>query len=214
MLKKRSKHIISVIVVLFLGYNSVHIQSYQDVQAAVTEEGFNAQSFAGTFWTEKIMPSTERAVEIDKLYSLLQTEKEQTFEKHSNALGIGNLRYFLIQGQGEIIDLNEDVATLLIKNTDDAEAIQVEIALEYVYGNAVRDALGVLALEDFNNTMDLNKVSEEINKKIRSEITTPFRSQAKKGDIVAFTGAIELNKEYLNLKNVEVIPIVLKIVEK
>ena len=215
MLKKRTKYIIALVVILILGYNSVYFKSLQEVKAAESVGQFNAEAFTRTFWKEKLMPATENAVEIGKLIGLLQTQKEQTFEKHSHALGIGNLRYFLVKGEGEITDINENVVSLSLENKEkESKATDIQIATEFVYGNAVRDALGLLKINDFNSTMDLNNISEEINKKIRNEVIPPFKAQVKKGSKVAFVGAIELNKKHLNLENIEVIPVELKIVEE
>ena len=213
MLKKRSKYIIALVVILVLGYNSVYFKSLQEVKAAESEGQFDAEAFTRTFWKEKLMPATENAVELSKLIDLLQTQKEQTFEKHSHALGIGNLRYFLVKGEGEITDINENIVFLSLENKE-SKATDIQLATEFVYGNAVRDALGLLKINDFNSTMDLNNISEEINKKIRTEVIPPFKAQAKKGNKVAFVGAVELNKKHLNLENIEVIPVELRIIEE
>ena len=53
----------------------------------------------------------------------------------------------------------------------------------------------------------LHNVSAEINKIIRERVLPPFRKQARKGNQIEFTGAIELNKEHLDLSNIEVLPV-------
>ena len=55
--------------------------------------------------------------------------------------------------------------------------------------------------------MDFNNVSAELNKIIREKVLPPFKQQAKKGNRIEFTGAIELNKEHLDLTKIEVIPV-------
>jgi len=40
-----------------------------------------------------------------------------------------------------------------------------------------------------------------------------FKSTVKKGNTIEFVGAIELNKEHLNLQKIEVVPIEIKIIQ-
>jgi predicted lipoprotein len=83
-----------------------------------------------------------------------------------------------------------------------------------VYGNAVRDASGLIDINEFTNTTDLNNVSAEINNIIRKEVLPPFMAKMKKGDVISFYGAIELNKEHLKTDKIEIIPISLSIPNK
>src|SRR5262249_13013389 len=117
--------------------------------------------------------------------------------------GIGNLRYFLIKGKGTITSINEDDIAVSL----DSSKQSITVATEYIFGNAVRDATGLININEFNNTMDFNNVSAELNKIIREKVLPPFKQRAKKGDTIEFTGALELNKEHLNLSNIEVMPV-------
>jgi hypothetical protein len=51
------------------------------------------------FWETKLIPATLKAVETGELLSLLKTNKEKAFADHSHALGIGNVKFFLIKGK-------------------------------------------------------------------------------------------------------------------
>jgi len=65
----------------------------------------------------------------------------------------------------------------------------------------------LININEFNNTMDFNNVSAELNKIIREKVLPAFKQKVKKGNSIEFTGAIELNKEHLDLSNIEVIPV-------
>jgi len=209
MQKKVIKYTLALILLLVVGYNSVYIKKLSEVKAASTAGKFNAAAYAQTFWQEKLTPGLAKATNLPELLTLLKTDKENAFKTYSHALGIGNLRYFLIKGEGKITAIHEnDISVALLP---DSVGKELKIATEFVYGNAVRDALGILSINDFSNTMDMNNVSAEINKKIRTEIIPPFRAQAKKGALVQFTGAIELNQAHLRLDEIEVIPVSLNL---
>ena len=193
-------------VVLF---NSIYFEKLDEHRSLTAE--FDAAAYAQQYWNEKLMPALSGAIGIDSLATLLKTDKDRTFDQFSNALGIGNIRYFLVKGEGIIAGINEnDVSLQIIPGNN---GLLVKIATEFVFGNAVRDASAGIDINEFTNTMDFNNVSNEINKIIRSSVLPPFKAAAKTGDKVAFSGAVELNREHPDIANMEVIPVVLKIIE-
>lgn len=212
MFKKPLKYAISLIALMVIAYHSVYFKKLDEVKAASSDEQFDAASYAHKFWNNQLIPGLNKAIEISKLLALLKTETEKAFNEYSNALGIGNIRFFLIEGQGEIIAIRENDVSVLVKG--DTSQHVIKIATEYIFGNAVRDASGLISINEFDNTMDFNNVSAEINEIIRTEVLPPFKASVKKGSVVQFTGAIELNKEHVNLEDMEVIPVQLKILEK
>jgi predicted lipoprotein len=201
------KYIVVVVVILLLAYNSVYFKKLDQVKAEQTVKTFNAASYAQSFWEKKLTPSLNKAIAIDKLIPILNTNPAQGFENYSHALGIGNLRYFLIQGKGTVTAIDADDITISIAGLPGQK---VKIATEYIFGNAARDATGLININDFNNTMDFNNVSAEINTIIRNKVL-PQLKQAKVGNSISFTGAIELNKEHLNLSQIEAVPVAVDI---
>src|SRR5215471_21076164 len=204
---KATKYIIIVVVIAVVAYNSVYFKKLDEVKASKAASEFNAAQYAQTFWNTKLIPNLNKAIDITKLSTKLSTDAAKTFNNYSHALGIGNLRYFLVSGKGTITSINEDDISVL----PDSSKQSIAIATEYVFGNAVRDATGLININEFNNTMDFNNVSAEINKIIREKVLLSFKSNAKKGNKIKFVGAIELNKEHLDLSHVEIVPIEIKI---
>ena len=207
-MKKTLKYIIGIIALLVLAYNSIYFRRLDEVKASSSK--FDAKAYAGKYFRNKLIPSVTNAIEIDSLLTLLKSNKEKTFAEYSHALGIGNIRYFLIRGEGPVITVNENDVSVLLKADTGSKVIR--IATEFVFGNAIRDASGQIDINEFTNTMDFNNVSSEINKIVRAEVLPPFKNKVKKGDIVQFAGAIELNKEHMNIEDIEVMPVQLKIV--
>ncbi|MBS1522419.1 MAG: DUF2291 domain-containing protein [Bacteroidetes bacterium] len=205
--KKVIKYIIVAFVVLLVGYNSVYFKKLDEVKAEQTAKTFNAAAYAQNFWDKKLTPGLSNAIAIDKLIPMLNTNPAQAFDSYSHALGIGNLRYFLIQGKGTVAAIDGDDVTVSIAGLPEQK---VKIATEYIFGNAARDATGLININDFNNTMDFNNVSAEINAIIRSKVL-PQLKHAKVGNSISFTGAIELNKEHVNLSQIEAVPVAVNI---
>lgn len=208
-MKKSVRYIALFILVAVVAYHSVYFKKLDEVKSAAAS--FNAAKYASEFWLKKLPPHTGKAVEIGQLLGLLKTDKNKAFADYSHALGIGNIKYFLVKGAGIVQEVGENEVSVNVESMH--EKPQVTLTTEYVFGNAVRDASGEIDINEFTNSMDFNNVSAEINKIIREKVIPPFRSKVKKGDRVTFAGAIELNKEHLNTQSIEIIPVDLKILE-
>jgi predicted lipoprotein len=206
---KAAKYIILFVVIVVVAYNSVYFKKLDEVKASRNAAEFNAAQYAQAFWSTKLIPNLNKAIDITKLSAMLATDPAKTFDTYSHALGIGNLRYFLVKGKGMITSINEDDVSVLI----DSNTQSITLATEFIFGNAVRDASGLININEFNNTMDFNNVSAEINKIIREKVLPSFKSNAKKGNKIEFVGSIELNKEHLDLPHIEVVPIEIKIMQ-
>lgn len=196
-----------IVVVALVVYNSFYFKKLDEVKAGVVS--FDAAKYAEKFWTERLTPQIEKSIETGSLLTLLHTDKNKAFADHAHALGIGNVKYFLVQGTGTVTSVAEN--QVLVELESENEKPEVAIATEYVFGNAVRDASGMIDINAFSNSMDFNHVSAELNKIIRDKVIPPFRSKVKTGDKIKFSGAIELNQEHLDIRSIEVIPIDLKI---
>jgi predicted lipoprotein len=208
-MNKMVRYGVFLLVVAFLAYHSVYFKKLDEVKAGTAS--FNAKKYAADFWAKKLTPALARSTDTGQLLSLLRTDKDKAFKEHAHALGIGNIKYFLIKGSGKVTEVQEN--QVLIRLESENEKPEMRLATEYVFGNAVRDASGTIDINEFSNSMDFNNVSAEINKIIREKVIPPFKSKVKKGDVIEFAGAIELNQEYLKRKNIEIIPISLTIKE-
>ncbi|MCF0073944.1 DUF2291 domain-containing protein [Dyadobacter sp. CY261] len=207
---KPIRYLIYAAAIALLAYNSVYFKKLDEVKAGNTV--FDAAGYAKDFWEKKLTPGLSKAMNLNALTSLLKADKEKAFNEHSHALGIGNIRYFLVKGRGVVTDVDEnEVSVQLTDANGKAVTPQVRIATEYIFGNAVRDASGAIDINAFANSMDFNNVSAEINKIIREKVVPPFKSKVQKGDRVAFHGAIELNRAHLQTGNIEIIPVSLQI---
>jgi predicted lipoprotein len=211
MRNKVIKYLLLIVLIAFLGYKSVYFRKLDEVKAASSSKAFNATTFARNFYDTKLLLRTDSAVDLSVLISLLRSEPGQAFEKYSHALAIGNIRYFLVRGEGKVTSIG-DYATA-VELTDQSAKANINIATEFVYGNAIRDASGLLNLNDFGNTADFNSISENINSIVRNEVLPGFVAKAKPGIDVSFAGAIELNEKYLDIDSIEVIPIQLSVLD-
>jgi predicted lipoprotein len=209
MARKIAKYGVLVIIIGLLAYKSVYLKKLSEVQAK-EPAAFNAVPFVQQLWETKLPARLDSALTLDDLQAALKTDPAQAFEKYFNTMSIGNVRYGLVKITGKVLAVNEDDVTVLVGEKDNA--YPVTIATEYVYGNAIRDASRLVEIKDFVNTTDLNNISAELNKKVRTTVLPAFKGAVKKADSITCTGAIELNQAHYTLDNLEIIPVQCKII--
>ncbi|OCX54396.1 hypothetical protein BEL04_09095 [Mucilaginibacter sp. PPCGB 2223] len=203
-MKKVYKYGIWVVIIAFTLYNSVYFRKLSEMKAPA--KTFNAASYAQDMLNNKLPAVTEKAITIDELFTQIKSQPNEAFSAYGHALTIGSIRFFMVKGAGEVDAIDESDVKLVTTGHNN-----VYIATEFVFGNAIRDASGLINLNDFSNTVDLSNISSEVNKIIRAKVIPPFKAVVKKGSKVEFTGAIELNQARLNVEDPEVIPVTLKV---
>jgi predicted lipoprotein len=204
------KYILLIIVIGLVAYKSVYVKKLSEMKVT-TDEKFEAVTFSKKLWEEKLPAKISSAVELTIFMKATQANPADAFSKYTNALGIGNYRYALVKTEGTVTDVNEDDITLQIKIDD--SLMTAKLATEFIYGNAIRDACGLVDVKDFPNTIDLNNISEELNKMVRKIVLPSFKTAVKKGDKLIVTGAIEIHKEHIKWNELEIIPVQLQIVQ-
>lgn len=209
-MKKLLRYGLLVVVIGLLGYKSVYVKKLSEVKNTANAK-FNAAEFAKKLWAEKMPAKMDSAVVLPDLISAIQQDKASALKNHSNALAIGNYRYALIKATGKITTINADEMQIEIPVAD--SVIKATIVTEYIYGNAIRDASGLVELKDFSNTTDLNSVSEELNKIVRTSVLPDFKTNAKAGDTVNLTAAVQINQEHIKWQGIELLPVRIQLVK-
>ncbi|GAB2528601.1 DUF2291 domain-containing protein [Spirosoma aerophilum] len=199
------KYVAGLLLLGIVGYNSVYFRKLDDVKAtglAATGK-FDAGRYADTFWSAKLVPAAPAsATDLITLLPLLTSDPEKAFATHSQALGIGNIRYFLVKGEGTVSAVGENDVTVSL-----ATGPVIHLATEFIFGNAVRDASGIIKITEFDNTADLNAVAANLNDIVRKKVIPALKTRAKTGSRLSFIGAMELNRAHLHLDELTVIPI-------
>lgn len=205
---KRYRYLLLSIAIVVLAYFSIEVKALDEVKKSLASS-FDAKAYAREFLDKKLAPVVPQAISLPELLAKLSQNKTEAFKKYSHAVSIGDLRNFLVQGEGKVTKIQENEVLLSLSNTSPAQTIR--LATEFIYGNAIRDAAGLFDIKNFSNSNDINGIAAEINRIVRSEVVPPFRKQVKVGDTVQFFGALELNQARLNLRQLEVLPIQLSL---
>jgi predicted lipoprotein len=205
---KYIKYSLLLVVVALLAYKSVYFEKLS-VRKNNAEVSFDAVGFSKKLWEEKMPVKLDSAIDLSQLITAIDKEGETAINKYTNALAIGNYRYALVKLNATVTNVKEDEVILSIKHDS---LLTVNLATEFIYGNAIRDASGLVQVKDFPNTADLNGISEELNKIARTTVLPTFKTSVKNGDNINVIAAVELNKEHIHWSNMELLPVRIQVV--
>ncbi|PWK27539.1 putative lipoprotein DUF2291 [Arcicella aurantiaca] len=200
-MNKILKNILGIIVLGVVAYNSVYFKKLDEVKKGNGKNTLDAKAYANSFYQDKILPNSNKAIAINELTEKLKSNPEETFKQFAHSLGIGNIRYFLIKATGNVTKINENTIDI------EVDGKPYSVATEFIFGNAVRDASGIITMTTFDNTMDFNNVSSELNEIIRNKVVPNLKKKATLGSQISLVGAVELNQKHLKLNEIEVIPV-------
>lgn len=209
-MNKYVKYGLLIAVIALVGYKSVYFEKLS-TRKNNTAAAFDAVGFSKKLWEEKMPAKMDSAVSLTVLIDAVTKDGEAAINKYTNALAIGNYRYALVKLEGMVTDVKEDEVLLSVKQHD--SLLNLHLATEFVYGNAVRDASGLVQVKDFPNTSNLSSISEELNKIIRSTVLPSFKQVIKKGNTIIVVAAVEINAAHIRWQDLELLPVRLQIVQ-
>ncbi|WP_321345416.1 DUF2291 family protein [uncultured Draconibacterium sp.] len=205
-MKKPIKYIIGVVAVLLVLLFSFKIEKLDEFKAAKTETAFNASDYAQDVWENKMPVVANDAPDLVALIELIETNKELAFAEYGKKLGISSTWYIMAKGEGVVEKVEEE--SLVVSLGDDK---QIQLATSFIFGNAVRDASGIVSIDDFVNMTDFNNVSVALNKLVKEDVAAELRESAQLGMTLEFAGAFEINEENTDVNSIRVIPVAVKI---
>lgn len=125
----------------------------------------------------------------DQLLAAFEARPDSTMAKYGNRLGIGQSSFFMVTVQGTVSQKSQGGFVI---HTDRGEYL---VDTKYIFGNAIRDASGLVKLTDFKTNAEFNKLSEALNDLIREKSIPTQHSNISDGDLVKVTGALKLSKK-------------------
>lgn len=208
-MKRRYKYIFVMLVFGLLMSRSCYFERLDKAKEQAERKAFDPAEYARDFWDNKLMKNLDRAVDAQTLLELLNTDIKRARDKYGRTLGISSVCCFLLSGQGTVISMSEDgVFVSMEAPRSDPDII---IATSYIFGNAIRDASGLVDASQFPNSRDFNNISEQINKIVATHVIPPFLEKVDKGITVRFVGAAEVSEDEPEIHPLYVIPILLEI---
>ncbi len=202
------KYILITTAAVLLLYNSVYFEHLEKVKERAKRREFDPVEYARDFWDNRLPVKLPEAVEADVLLGLFHSDMKRAVRRYSRTLGVSSTHAYLIKGFGRVLSVEEEAVILELLNSS---GYRVKITTDLIFGNAIRDASGLVNVNDFSNTMIFNTISGEINKIVNREVIPPFRKAVRKGKIVKFYAASEVNEASEDLNPLETVPVELQV---
>lgn len=192
-------------------YNSVYFEKLDARKKIEALQNFDSKAYVDQFWRERLPDALDRSTPVADVLSGLNIDILLTGEKFGRTLGLASTYYFLLHGEGRVLEITDD-GVLLSLSPHQSES-DIIIATNYIFGNAIRDASGLIDVSDFPNSMEFNTISRDINKFVTTEVVPSFYHKVMPGITLEFYGAAEVNKDEPELYPLKIIPIKVQVGE-
>lgn len=195
-----------VIAGLFL-YHSVYFESLSERKEQLEKSQFNADDFVQEFWN-RLQKEVAQAVPAHHLLQLFESDMETAVKRYGKTLGVSEQHSYLVKGEGRILSISDDFILLDLSSKAGAE---IAVRINYIFGNEIRDASGLVNVSDFPSTVEFNAISSVINSIIKSKVLPPILESVDIGVQLDFFGAATVNEESPQINPLKVVPVQLSI---
>jgi len=167
---------------------------------------FDAQQFAETFWTGKLLPAiSSSSVKAEVLLPAIKADAAAARNKYAHGAGMGDTYFYFVSGSGRATSVSDDEVSLRVTNGGNDAEVSIQTGL--IFGDALRDGTGLLNPSDFQNSQNFNDISAALDHIAESRVLPALRKQVKAGTKIFFAGCAEVDDESTDLKPLKVIPI-------
>ncbi len=147
----------------------------------------NATDYADQFWSGRLHDAFGNAVDIGELFEAVDRDAGEACGKFGRQVGLGGGCFYFVRGAGTIEEVAADYCTLKING----QSRRVRIRTGVVVGNVVRDATGLVDVNQFANSQDFNNISVELNQRVEGDVIAPARERLRVGAQVEFVGCAQ-----------------------
>jgi len=192
---------------IFVAYNSVYIENLENKRQKDMVKNFYPRELVNYFWENQLDKLLSNALELETFDSLLNNDTEYLIKQYGHAVGITSNYCFLVKGKSKIKQVNPEKLSLgFTGNT------LYNVLIKFIFSNTARDATGYFKVDDFENTMDFNAVSSELNSRIMNEVVPGKYDTIGIGSSISFFGAIEINETDLFKEEFDIVPLKMNII--
>jgi len=168
-------------------FRAVSLEQSAALQQA---SAFNAREFAEDYWQTQLTPHLANADDSTLVLATIEADAQEARAEFGRTVGLGRSCYFFLRGEGTIASIEKNgIGVALSEGAGDPDLL---IATGPVFGNAVRDAPGLLKGGDFPHSRHFNELAAELNLLVEDRVGRPLAKEAEVGRQVRFVGCMEM----------------------
>lgn len=173
-----------------------------------TSNSFDPTQAIAHFWDNELpqLLQGDRVVDADLFRAELKNNRKLLVDRYGSTLGIGAPYSMLLGGEFEVVAVGEELSHIRT-----AQGAEFDLRTNYIFSNTAREATAAFSIDDYENTMDFNLVSSELNRRIIEQVVAPQRDALTVGARLQVVGAIDLPQEGLPKGRFELIPLTLNL---
>ena len=137
-IKKTIKYLLIPLLVGVALYNSVYFEPLDERHIAQKKGVFDPDAFAQKFMETKLTGLP--AMEAGQFMEALEQDLEQFTAEKGRKMGISNDYYFIVEGNGIVLDIGNENVRIKLEGVADSELL---IATDFIFGNAIREGSGM-----------------------------------------------------------------------
>lgn len=151
---------------------------------------FDAAKVAAAFFAEKLLPATDHASDAKEVLAALAKDATAARKQYGRTFGLSSTTLFFVRGTGHVTAVGANAVALTLDGTD----TKVSLATGMLFGDAVRDATGLLDINSYPNSQDFNDIAAQLNSLVENQVVPPLRHMAAVGKALRFAGCFELEE--------------------
>ena len=200
--------LVIALIGLCLVFPPFRFHSLKDVREAESGGRFDATDFANRFWAEELLPSGEKAAEASEVIDAIHSAPESVGERFGRTVGVGDSYFLFLRGTGRVVSADEFTVGLSLDSEIDEPQLIVELG--FVFGNAVRDATGLISASTYATAQEFNDISAALNGIVETNVMPQLQKIAERGGRIQFLGCAEVNDIDMDLQPLRLVPILVK----
>lgn len=184
--------ILGLITLLLIIFPPFHIRPI-DTQHRVTASDHSASADialkATRFWDTKLTAAQLHPTDWLVLIKALQGDPVQAGQAYGRRPAIGGSSYYLVSGEGRVVSIDSRGLWLGAPALGDWRVL---LQTGPIFGSALRDATGLLELEDFSS-FDFNELGAQLNRLSEARVGSMLRKNTQLGTQLEFVAAARLD---------------------
>jgi predicted lipoprotein len=196
---------LAILGLFFWCFPPFHLVPLGQAKAQKQQSAFNAGASARIFWAEQLLPALDQAADASVVLDAMAANPQSALEKFGRSFGMSRASYLLLSGRGSVVSAGPEGLGISLGSSQDRAGVLLLTGL--VFGNAVRDASGLLEVSDFPNSQHFNEISAELNRIVETEVIARLKEQAALGRQLLFIGCAEVTPQRRGSEPLKLIPL-------
>jgi predicted lipoprotein len=173
----------------------IYVYERAGSKGAGSAASFDPKAYVDGIWASKIVPTVhQKAVDVTTLSAAIDKDPEAAGQKYGHRAGTGSPYAYLAKGTGTVTKVDTSAptgpVTVRVPAPAGGKPVTVTVATgPVIAGTALRDGVGFISFGDFTNQIAYADVANQINAKVKSEVTSTVDVKGLTGKKLTFYGA-------------------------